>query len=244
MKLKNFLTILPLAVATMSASAETATAENKEKTSTFNFSTEVSRTVDKDLMQANVYSRKSGKSLPELKKSVSLNLNRVLEEAKKYPNIEVQAEGLTNNVNYNSKGNIDGWETTGSINLKSKDFEAMAAVLENLGKDVAISYIDFSVSPEKMASLEDEMTLEIIHKFQHKADIIQKGLGAKKYKLSNINIQTPNDGGANHPYYRQERMYAMAAAPKMSESNSMEQIPLEAGKTTISASASGNVEFE
>lgn len=243
MKLKNFFTILPLAVATMSASAETTQSDNKEKLSTFNFSTEVSRTVDKDLMHANVYSRKAGKSLPDLKKTVSKNLNLVLEEAKKYPSIEVQAEGVTNHVNYNSKGNIDGWETTGSINLKSKDFEAMAAVLESLGKDVAISYVDFSVSPEKMAQLEDEMTLEIIRKFQHKADIIQQGLGAKKYKLSNINIQTPNDGGRNYVHYSEERMYSMAAAPSVAE-KSMEQIPLEAGKTTISASASGNVEFE
>ncbi|HGO5815323.1 TPA: SIMPL domain-containing protein [Mannheimia haemolytica] len=239
MKLKNFLTILPLAVATAVTSAETNTTEHKDKPASFNFSTEVSRSVEKDVMQASVYSQKSGKSLPELKKFVSENLNHVLAEAKKYPSIEVQAEGVTNNVNYNNKGNIDGWDTTGSIHLKSKDFDAMAAVLENLGKDVAIRYIDFSVSPEKMASLEDEMTLEIISKFQHKADVIQKALGAKKYKLSNINIQTPNDGGRQ--YYEGRAMYASEA---MVQSKSMPDIPLEAGKTTISASASGSVDFE
>lgn len=239
MKLKNFLTILPLAVATAVTSAETHTVEHKDQPASFNFSTEVSRTVEKDVMQANVYSQKSGKSLPELKKFVSENLNRVLAEAKKHPSIEVQAEGVTNHVNYNNKGNIDGWDTSGSIQLKSKDFDAMAAVLENLGKDVAIRYIDFSVSPEKMASLEDEMTLEIISKFQHKADVIQKALGAKTYKLVNINIQTPNDG--DRPYYEHRAMYAAAS---MVQSKSMDEIPLEAGKTTISATASGSVEFE
>ncbi|HDV7284281.1 TPA: SIMPL domain-containing protein [Mannheimia haemolytica] len=239
MKLKNFLTILPLAVATAVTSAETNTVEHKDKPASFNFSTEVSRTVEKDVMQASVYSQKSGKSLPELKKFVSENLNRVLVEAKKHPSIEVQAEGVTNHVNYNNKGNIDGWDTSGSIQLKSKDFDAMAAVLENLGKDVAIRYIDFSVSPEKMASLEDEMTLEIISKFQHKADVIQKALGAKTYKLVNINIQTPNDGG--RPYYEHRAMYAVSS---MAQSKSMDEIPLEAGKTTISATASGSVEFE
>lgn len=240
MKLKNFLTILPLAVATAVTSAETNTVEHKDKPASFNFSTEVSRTVEKDVMQASVYSQKSGKSLPELKKFVSENLNRVLAEAKKYPSIEVQAEGVTNHVNYNNKGNIEGWDTTGSIYLKSKDFDAMAAVLENLGKDVAIRYIDFSVSPEKMASLEDEMTLEIISKFQHKADVIQKALGARKYKLSNINIQTPNGGGRQ--FYEHRAMYDVASS--MVQSKAMGEIPLEAGKTTISASASGSVEFE
>lgn len=41
MKLKNFLTILPLAVATAVTSAETHTVEHKDKPASFNFSTEV-----------------------------------------------------------------------------------------------------------------------------------------------------------------------------------------------------------
>lgn len=63
--------------------------------------------------------------------------------------------------------------------MESKDFDAIAKVLENLGDQVAIDHINFSVSPEKMVSLEDEMTLEIIKQFQHKADVIQQGLKAK-----------------------------------------------------------------
>ncbi|QLB41428.1 SIMPL domain-containing protein [Mannheimia pernigra] len=251
MTLKNFLTILPLVLATATTFAQTVTpeaaavsAENKDKPATFHFSTEVFRTVEKDLMQANVYSQKSGKSLPNLKKEVAQHLNRVLEEAKKYPSIEVEAEGVINYANYNGKGNIDGWETTGSIHLKSKDFDAMAAVLESVSKDVAIRYVDFSVSPEKKASLEDEMTLEIIKKFQHKADIIQKGLGAKKYKLSNINIQTPDESGGQYYQHRLAYDSAEYAVKQAAIGKSAKALPLEAGKTTIYASASGNVEFE
>ncbi|MDD0823428.1 SIMPL domain-containing protein [Mannheimia sp. AT1] len=237
MKLTYLLTIIPFAVATATVIADT----HQTKPSTFNFSTKVTRTVDKDLMHASVYSQKSGKSLIDLKKGVSLTLNQVVEEAKKYPSIEIQTEGMSNRAIYNTKGNnIEGWEAIGRINLKSKDFESMAKVLENLGKDVAISYINFSVSPEKLAELEDEMTLEIIRKFQHKADIIQKGLAAKNYKLSNINIETPNDGSS---YFGNTVMYS-AASMERSAGQKMEEFPLEAGKTVISASASGNVEFE
>lgn len=243
MKLKNFFTILPLVVATSTAFAENIANTEKDKASTFHFSAQVNRTIEQDLMHANVYSRKNGKSLADLKKAVSLNLNQVLAEAKKYPSIEVQAEGISNSVNYDDKGKVNGWLATGSISLKSKDFEAMAAVLDNLGKDVAIRHVYFSVSPEKIASLEDEMTLEIIQKFQHKADLIQKALGAKTYKLSNMSINTPNDGDYGRSRYFDS---AYRAAPIMAaESQSkMEEMPLEAGKTTISASASGYIEFE
>lgn len=240
MKLQKYLAILPLAFASFGANADDAKTENG-KGSVFHFSTQVSRTVEKDLMQAEVYSRKSGKNLADLKKTVSTNLNKVLEQAKKHTAIEISAEGITNYADYDNKGKVIGWVAEGRIALKSKDFDAVAKVLENLGDQVAISNVDFSVSPEKMASLEDEMTLEIIKQFQHKADVIQKGLNAKKYVLSDIHLNTPNGNGGVRPvarmYSASMKMASMDAAP-------VDALPLEAGKSTISATASGKVTFE
>ena len=238
MKLQKYLAILPLAVATLGASAENADSPNKS--STFQFATQVSRTVDKDLMLVDVYSRKSGKNLPELKKTVSANLNYVLEQAKKNSSIEVAADGISNYADYDSKGKVSGWVAEGHLQLKGKDFDAIAKVLENLGENVAIGQIEFSVSPEKMVALEDEMTLEIIKQFQHKAEVIQKGLNAKSYVLSDVQLDTPN--GANVDY-SSTRLYA-AEASAVSFKSSADQLPLEAGKQTISASASGKVKFD
>lgn len=237
MKLSHslFIAVLSLGLVT-TVNAETT---NKiEKGSAFHFSTQVSRTVEKDLMTAEVYSRKSGKKLSDLKKTVSTNLNRVLEQAKKHSEIELFAEGITNYADYDSKGKIIGWVAEGKIRLISKNFDAVAEVLENLGEDVAISYVDFSVSKEKSASLEDEMTLEIVKQFQHKAELIQKSLNASKYTLRDVQLHTPN--GEN--YHQQPRMYAMSAKAATFETN--DSLPLEAGKQTISATASGKVVFE
>lgn len=241
MKLKNYLAILPLALVTLGVSAETAnTTEPKEESgSVFHFSTQVTRHVEKDLMHADVYSRKSGKNLAELKKTVSADLNKVLELAKQDSSIEVSADGISNYAEYDNKGKVIGWVAEGHIQLKGKNFEAIAKVLENLGDNVAIGSVDFSVSPEKAKALEDEMTLEIIQQFQHKAEVIQKGLKANKYILSDVRLDTPN--GANNGYPA-PRMYAMeAASMKM---KSADELPLEAGKQIINASASGKVRFE
>lgn len=235
MKLKQLFAILPLAAASVAATAETA---DMNKGSTFNFSTQVHRTVEKDLMQAEVYSRKSGKNLADLKKSVSENLNKVLEQAKKHADIEISADGLSNYADYDNKGKVIGWVAEGGITLKSKNFDAIAAVLDNLGDNVAIRYVDFSVSPEKMASLEDEMTVEIIKQFQHKAAVIQKSLNAKSYVLSDIHLNTPN-GTGNRP---EARMYA--AEMTAAKFASADSVPVVAGKETISANASGKVVFE
>lgn len=240
MKFSHFFAILPLALGSLTAAAETNTVnEAKDNSSVFHFSTQVSRSVDKDLMEATLYSRKTGKSLPPLKKQVADSLNSVVESAKKYPVIEVQADGINNYVNYNNKGKVDGWVTEGYVHLKSKDFEAMANVIENLGEEVAIANISFSISPEKAAELEDELTLEIVKQFQHKAALIQKELGAQNYVLSDIHLQTPN--GRDH--YAEPRQYMMAEAVGMS-AKSAPEIPLVAGKATLSAQASGKVTFK
>lgn len=237
MKLHHYLAILPLAFASLNSYAD----DDKSTESVFHFSTQVSRTVEKDLMQAEVYSRKSGKNLADLKKAVSVQLNNVLEQAKKQPNIEISADGISNHADYDNKGKVIGWVAEGRISLESKDFDAIAKVLENLGDQVAIDHINFSVSPEKMVSLEDEMTLEIIKQFQHKADVIQQGLKAKKYVLSDIRLNTPN--GENSHAVPMVKMYA--ASPRMASADSAaESIPMEAGKATISATASGKVTFE
>ncbi|MCT8548471.1 SIMPL domain-containing protein [Glaesserella parasuis] len=233
MTLKKYLAILPLVFTSLAVSAEPNTFDTN---STFQFSTQVSREVDKDLMKAEVYSRMSGKNLNELKKQVSAHLNQVIELAKQDKSIELSADGISNYPEYDNKGKVTGWFAEGRLQLKSKNFEAMAKVLENLGEDVAIGQIHFSVSPEKLASLEDEMTLDIIAQFQRKAEVIQKGLNAKRYIISNVQLETPN--GQEH----YNRPVALRSASYAKEADM--DIPLEAGKATISAFASGQVKFE
>lgn len=234
MNLKKLFIILPLAGASLATSAEELSATTQG--TTFQFSTEVSRTVEKDLMNVSLYSRKSGKSLAELKNEVSANLNKVLEVAKQYPDIEVQTDGISNRVNYDDKGKVNGWIAEGYINLKSKNFASIEKVLESLDNQIAIEEINFSVSPQAMKALEDEMTLDVIKEFQHKAEVVQKGLNAKTYQLVNVELSTPQNPVGHYA----RPMMAMA---KMSSSTA-EEMPLEAGKETISATASGKVKFE
>ncbi|MDP8099550.1 SIMPL domain-containing protein [Pasteurella atlantica] len=237
MKLQKYLIILPLIIASFSVLAQEKKS-NDEYKSTFQFSTEVRRTVDKDLMSASVYSRKTGKSLVELRAFVSKNLNEVLELAKKYPTIEVEATGIQNYPHY-KKEKVKGWEAQGDIRFKSKDFEAMEKLLNGLGDEIALNSIDFSVSPEKRAVLEDEMTAEMIKKLQHKAEIIKKGLNAESYLLVNIQLDSIN----NTPRLYRGQMAQMTYASKSSFQDE-DSLPLEAGKETVISHASGTVKFK
>lgn len=233
MKFKQAMVLFPLAFAAFSVNAETKV---ESKPSTFTFSTEVSRTVEKDLIEVSLFSRKSGKNLAELKKQVSTNLNTVIDAIKKESGIEVQS-AFNNYADSDNKGKVIGWVATGNLYLESKNIEAVAKILDNLGSEVGIDYISFKVSPEKRRALEDEMTLEIIKKFQHKAELIKKGLNAGNYRLDNVQLSTPN--GESNDY--QPRMYMGEAAMSAKSAGS---VPLEAGKETISATASGDVVFE
>lgn len=229
MKLRHILgLIFPLF--TFSVNAE----EPSSSASVFHFSTNVSRIVDKDMMHAEVFSRQAGKNLKELKKIVSTRLNTVLAMTKQTSSIEVNAEGVRHYADYDSKGKVIGWVAEGRIRLKSKDMDALAQILDTLDADVAISEVRFSVSAETLRAMEDEMTLELLQQFKHKAELIQKSLNAESYVLSDIQLDTPNGQVA-------EYMPRMALA---SMKVAADELPIEAGKETISATASGKVIFK
>ena len=78
MKLTHLFAALPLAFAPL-AFAETTQLQTNH--SVFHFSAQVEKVVEKDLMFAEVSSRKAGQRLSELKNSVSANLNKEIGRA-------------------------------------------------------------------------------------------------------------------------------------------------------------------
>lgn len=237
MKFKHYLAMLPLVFSSV-VFAEQPAAPADER-STFLFSTQVSRVVEKDLMRTTLYIRKTGKDLAALKKQITLALNKTIDQAKKHNKVEIELSNIRNYVNYNKHGKVDGWVVESYLYLTSKDFEAMGAILDNLPEDVAIQNSYFSISEEKLASLEDEMTLEIIKQFQHKAELIQKSLNAKRYILSDVQLASPNGYHINQQYAL--NVIGEAPAPSYSMKAAETGMPLEPGKESISATASGKV---
>lgn len=254
--LKKYWAVLPLAIATpFMVHAEGQTigyvveeqAKNDDNKTEFYFSTDVTREVEQDSMQASLSSRKEGKSVKELKSQVNEKLNKVMDLIKQYPSIEVSSNGIRTYPTYytqkNGKRLIENWVAEGELVLKSKDLESMAKVLDNLGDNASIDNVSFSVSKEKLASLEDEMTLEIIQQFQHKAEVIQKGLNAKKYTLQNVRLNTPRDieTSLGFNFSVEERALTKMALSSDKTSEPMILIP---GKQIIKASADGSIQFE
>ena len=159
----------------------------------------------------------------------------MVEAAKKETGIQIATNGVSHYPEYNSKGKVTGWVAEGRVMLEGKNFEAIANVLENLGDDIAINYIQFTVSPEKQAQFEDELTREAVQQLQHKSDIIQQQLKAKRYVLSDIKLTTPN-GHYDEPMMARSYMLESAKSAKV-------DMPLEADKARLQAVASGQVTF-
>ena len=248
LNLKKYWAVLPLAIATPFMVHAEEQAKNDDNKTEFDFSTNVTREIEQDLMKAILSSSKEGKSVKELKSEVNGKLNKVMDLIKQYPSIEVRSDGIRTYPNYytqkNGKRLIEHWIAEGELVLKSKDLESMAKVLEGLEDNITIEDVSFSVSKEKLASLEDEMTLEIIQQFQHKAEVIQKGLNAKKYTLQNVRLNTPSDRASfsDGYYFAEER--ALSKMALSSEAKTAEPMILIPGKQIIKASADGSIQFE
>ncbi len=74
-----------------------------------------------------------------------------------------------------------------------------------------------------------------MQQLQHKSDIIQQQLKAKRYVLSDIKLTTPN-GYYDEPMMARSYMLESAKSAKV-------DMPLEADKARLQAVASGQVTF-
>ena len=96
--------------------------------------------------------------------------------------------------------------------------------------------INFSVSPEARKAVENDLITEAIAAFRGRAEIAQKALGGKSYKVQRINLGT----GYSGPPPRQ--MSVMRAAA--SADAAVAPPPAEGGASTVSVTVGGAVEIE
>ncbi|KGQ70515.1 hypothetical protein OA57_06640 [Chelonobacter oris] len=179
-----------------------------------NFSVQSARQVERDTMQVVLYAQESGKNLKAINASLTQKLNLAVDEAKKR-NIQTGMTNRRTNISYDKQGKPNGWIDHVEIALESNDFTALSELITATGGQLAVQNIRFTVSDEKKQSLEKALTEEVLQAFKQKAELIGRNLSAKGYRISNLDIGSPTDVGADSPpvYYERQLSFSSAETP-------------------------------
>ena len=234
MKLKHIAFIL-MAALPMSLSANTTPTSTIKNGNIVSFSTEVEKEVVQDLLQVTLFIQAENATLPKANQEVNSKINQALEIIKAQSAVEIKQNSRNTYVRYNQQGKQNGWVASGQLVLQSADSEALSKTLSDLDGILAISSVNALVSPETIAKSEDELTENVLKKFEQQVQLIKTTLKAKDYAIIELNLTSPAEN-----YDMVARPYgAMERTAKVDDSS----VKLEQGKTQLKARLDAKIEL-
>ncbi|QJC56047.1 hypothetical protein HC248_01331 [Polaromonas vacuolata] len=191
--------------------------------------------VQQDLLTIVMNTAREGLDAEVVQAQLKQALNSALKIAKSAVvggQMEVSTGSFSLYPRYSKEGKINGWQGTVELLLEGRDFSLITATSGKI-QTLTIGNISFSLSREQRLRVESDAQAAAIAGFRTKAEQVSKSFGFNTYTLREISVNA-NNQGSNSP----QRMTAMAVSSSPSES-----VPVEAGKSTVSVTASGSVQM-
>jgi len=196
-----------------------------------NLSVSAQREADNDSLVAVLYAQEQGKNAPRLAKQVNRDISAAVTKAKQIAGIKVQTLDYTTSPVY-IKNHLDGWRVRQSIRLESKDPASLSELIGDLQKELKVSSINYTLSPESRLLIEESLIAEAIDHFNNRAQLIQTQMSRQDHKLVQMDINS--SGHSPQPRLRMARMEkSSASAPH-----------LEAGTQTVTVTIRGTIELQ
>jgi predicted secreted protein len=197
------------------------------------FQAEAQREVANDTLYATLYAEFTDSSSAQVANALNKTLADALKSAAEFKTVRARSGGNQTYPVYDRQNKLTGWRGRAEIRLDSKDFAAASALIGKLQSSMQLGGVSFAVSSELRRQTENELITEAIAAFRARADIVRLSFSGRPYKIRRITLNT--SGFAPQPRFAASRAMASAdAAPP----------PLEAGQSTVTVSASGEIEVE
>ena len=190
--------------------------------------------VNNDEISVTMAIERDNQDATELADEVNQLMKSALATVHKFPTISSDSSDYSIRPIYSRDKHLDHWRGSSTVLLKSNNMKDMSALVQKLQETMTIKSTRYGVSTARNEEIESEMLQSAMKKFHARADLITKGLGFKKYRLVNININ--NSGNIPRP------VYAMASAKL--NSSEIAAPSFEAGKSTLNIIISGTIEME
>ena len=195
------------------------------------------REVDQDLLIATLRFEVEDSSNKLVQHEINKNMQAALDLAKKYKDVRTTTRSYNVHRYDKNNGRRDRprnmiWKGSQSVELKSKNADEL---LELAGKIQDLGFLmrglNYTLSPEVAASIQDEMLEAALLKLQERANRAAKALGKKEAELKEINTQR-NHTPVQPVYNRGVRMEAASMSAKMAPPVA------SSGQTTITMNVS------
>ena len=227
---------LPLLAASLAPHARAQDEPASSPKRRIEFQVERTREVANDLVTASLRVTHDDADPARLAGRVNGDMTWALDLAKKQAGVEVESGAYYTNP-IREKERITGWTASQELTLSTHDTPSLTRLVAQLQERLQLTSLQFSVSPERRRSVEDELIAEALTAYGKRADLIQRELGASSHELVYLSVNT---SGGNPPvpirFGERERGYVSMSAERPEPA-------LEPGSSALSVAVSATIEL-
>lgn len=209
------------------ASAETAVAEDQ-----VSFQVEVGRDVGNDRMLAILNATAEEKKPADLADRINSTMAWALDQARANKQVTLRSGSYQTYPVYGENRKIVRWRGRQELQLESQDVDQLSQLVGTLQSQLQMQSLQFSVSHNRRQQVENELIEQALEAYQARAEIVRKSLGAKTYKLLDINI---------HSAGRSPVIPMRAEAVSTMSRSSVSKPALEQGTSRVDVQVSGKI---
>jgi len=215
------------AVFSTAAATETVSAEDQ-----VSFQVEVGREVGNDRMVAILNVTAEEKKPAVVADKINSTMTWALDQARANKQVTSRSGSYQTYPVYDEDRKIARWRGRQELQLESQDVDQLSQLLGTLQARLQMQSLQFSVSPDRRRQVENELIVQALEAYQARAEIIRESLGAKSYRLLDINIHSA--GQSPIIPVRAQALSTMSRA-------SVNKPALEQGTSRVTVQVSGKI---
>ncbi len=189
--------------------------------------------VSNDTMHVSMNTYAEMQDPAKLAAKINNDMEWALQQAKQVQGVKINT-GSYQTWPITRKEVTTGWRGQQDLVLESADTETLSRLVGQLQDRLQIKSMNFTVSDEKRAGVENRLIDAALDAFKQRAGIIGDNLKASGFRIVEINVNTSTQ---RPPMLRQARMASMSM-------EASDAVAVEGGESDVSVTVNGTIELQ
>mgnify|MGYP001765269659 CR=1 FL=1 len=222
-----------LACSSLVAQADTAPMVANQLTLSASASTEVTN----DILVISFSTQREGTDPAVVQSQLTQAVNSALAEARKAAQpgqVDISTGSFSVQPRYTAKGESMKWQGVAELRAEGRDFDALTRLVGRI-QTLSVGNVSYKLSREARDKALEQVSTQAIARFRSQADAYAHAFGFGSVTLRAVEISTGEGFVPPGPRFRVAAADMAAAAPPL---------PVEAGKSSVTATVSGSVQMK
>jgi predicted secreted protein len=222
-----------LACSSLAVQADTAAVLANQLSLSASASTEVSN----DVLVITFSTQREGPDPAAVQAQLTQALHAALAEARKASQpgqVDISTGNFSVQPRYAPKGEAMKWQGVAELRAEGRDFEALTRLVGRI-QSLSVAHVGYRLSREALEKAQAEVSAQAIARFRSQADTYARAFGFSGVTLRAVEVSTGEGFVPPMPRFRAAAADMAAAAPPL---------PVEAGKSSVTATVSGSVQMK